>query len=150
MSLSQAQWAFVRHLVPEDPADRALSEQDFADLLGVTDRTLRNWKKDPEFQAALEATRKARDTDPDYFDILARHRAMEVLLNNMLHADTAAARNTAATRVMEATKHLEKDEGEAVDYNPYTIEELEEMALKRGIPVEEIGKAQLKGLVEGL
>lgn len=148
--LSEVQKIAVRHLTP--PADdRQMSDSELATALGVSHTTLGRWQKQPEFAAALEESRKSYTSDPNYFDRIARHHALEALLQGALMKantrDELAHKRSCMKELLDQTKHL-ADEGQHLDLSRHTDAELLQMALTGDLDVTGYSKAELESALK--
>jgi transcriptional regulator with XRE-family HTH domain len=149
--LSEAQKIAIRHLTPP-PADRQLTKQALADLLGVTVRAIQKWEAgNAEFRAALEKSREAYKFDADWFDRIIRHQTLEAFVAGALMTpksrDEWAHKRACMKELRLLTDHI-ADSGERVDMSAYTDKELLEMALQGDIDVLGFSRAELEGMLE--
>lgn len=151
--LSEAQKTAIRHLTPP-AADRQMTKQELADLLGITVRAIQKWETgNREFIAALEKSRDQYQSDPNYFERIARFHTMEALLQGALmkaeSRDELNHKRACMKEILAQTKHVAENT-ERVDVSSYTDAELLEMALTADINVDGFSKADLeKVLKEG-
>lgn len=145
--LSEAQKTAIRHLTPP-PADRQMTKQELADLLGVTPRAIQKWESsNREFAAALEKSREQYQSDPNYFERIARFHTMEALLQGALlkavSRDELNHKRACMKEILAQTKHVAENT-ERVDVSNYTDSELLEMAITGDINVDGFSKADLE------
>ena len=145
--LSEAQKTAIRHLTPP-AADRQMTKQELADLLGITVRAIQKWEKDNrEFAAALAKSREAYASDPTWFDRIVRHQTMEALLKGAMSQgegrDDLAHKRACMKELLAQTNHL-ADSRDKVDMSAYTDAELVEMALTGGIDIDGIDLSALE------
>lgn len=145
--LSEAQKTAIRHLTPP-PADRQMTKQELADLLGVTTRAIQKWESsNREFAAALEKSREQYQSDPNYFERIARFHTMEALLQGALlkavSRDELNHKRACMKEILAQTKHVAENT-ERVDVSNYTDSELLEMAITGDINVDGFSKADLE------
>ena len=151
--LNPLQKAAIKHLVAYEfsPPDTRLDHKDFCELVGVSDRTLRFWQKQPEFSAAFQAALAEAEETSDPFALIARQWALEQLMAIYKKAKTSTEKRQILKEVMDKTKHV--DTGEVVDYSDYSEEDLLLMCLNRKVSpasmTEEQLKAELVRLKEG-
>lgn len=145
--LSEAQKTAIRHLTPP-PADRQMTKQELADLLGVTTRAIQKWESsNREFAAALEKSREQYQSDPNYFERIARFHTMEALLQGALlkavSRDELNHKRACMKEILAQTKHVAENT-ERVDVSSYTDSELLEMAITGDINVDGFSKSDLE------
>lgn len=145
--LSEAQKTAIRHLTPP-ASDRQMTKQELADLLGITPRAIQKWESsNREFAAALEKSREQYQSDPNYFERIARFHTMEALLQGALlkaeSRDELAHKRACMKEILAQTKHVAENT-ERVDVSSYTDTELLEMAITGDINVDGFSKADLE------
>ena len=126
-----------------------MTQVQLAELLGVTERAIQMWyTRNPEYAAALDKSREQYNSDPEFFERIARHQAMEALLVGcMMEAksrDDLQHKRQCMKELLSQTNHLQRAD-DKVDFSAYTDKELMEMALSgdidTGYSKEELEKA---------
>lgn len=147
--LNQIQRAAIRHLVAYEfsPPDTRLKHTEWCEVMGVTTRTMERWRKDEEFKKVYEKAMEDASETQDPFALYARQFALEQLLS-MLQAKGMSPTEKRRTikDILTATEHV-ADAGDAVDYNDLSDDDLEAVALNRGVSVLAMTEEQLKGVV---
>lgn len=150
--LSEAQKTAIRHLTP--PAqDRQMTKQQLADAIGVTVRAIQKWEAgNPEFIAALEKSREQYSSDPEWFNQIMRHHAMEALLKGALMDDTTRDellhKRACIKELLQQTSHL-ADARDRVDMSAYTDAELLQLAVTGDLDVRGYTKQDLEEALKG-
>lgn len=153
MALSAAQKAFINHLVVKHHDERrgqkyTMSDAEFCrEVLKCHPNTARYWRKNPEFQAALERAIREYEESRDYFKTVMRHKALEELWVQYNNAKGAEKRHYLAM-ILKETEEVETYK-ETTDYTAMTDAQLAEIYLNRRIePPDGISVEYLKKLVE--
>lgn len=152
MALSEAQKVAIRHLTPPQ-ADRQMTKEALASLLGVTVRAIQKWEAgNAEFIAALEKSREAYKSDPSWFDQIVRHMTTEAFLAGAMmkpeSRDEWAHKRACMKELRSMTEHLDNAH-ERVDLSLYTDTELLQMALDGGLDVYGYTKDDLQAALKG-
>lgn len=149
--LNEAQKVAIRYLTPPE-GDREMTLAQFAASISVTPRAIQKWQKDNrEFAAALEKSREAYASDPDWYDGILRFHAKCALLKGAQQdaktRDEIADKRACIKQLLEITKHVAENR-DKVDMSAYTDRELLEMALSGGLDIDGIDLSGLKGELE--
>jgi hypothetical protein len=154
--LHAIQKAFIQHRLVVEwdvPAAREamrsgdlMSDQQFADFVGVHANTLLLWKKNPEWQAAYKKARERIENSNDFFLECMKYRADEELWKNYLSAKGAEKRQY-LTMVFRRTENVGNG-GDVVDYGDLSDDELTDLCIKREVAPVGLSLTELQALAK--
>ena len=145
MSLNALQIAAINHLVAKD-FGAALSDIEFCERMGFTDRTLRRWQaEDDEFIRTLDASRKEARETTDMYALRTRQWALEELETLYKKAKTAAEKRAVLKDILAQTKDV-VNKNPSIDYEHLPDEELVNIFRGRNLSTEGVTEERLVAL----
>lgn len=150
--LSAFQKAYIRHALAQEIERRdgdgkaAVTDKDFAEVMGVHPNTIKNVKNNPAVKEALVKALEELDANHDYYQLCLKRWALEQLVSNYRSADGVERRHY-LTKLLELTKDVEDVEA-IPDYEDLTDADLAALCLKREVSPLGMSRSELKVLVE--
>jgi hypothetical protein len=125
---------------------------ELAKLLNITDRTIYMWEqKNAEFRDALAKSRSDYQSDPNYFDKIARHIAMESLIKgamqNATNRDEMNDKRVCIKELLKQTEYVAENK-DHIDMSHYSDKELLEMCVKGNLDINEYSKEELESILK--
>jgi hypothetical protein len=144
--LSSPQRAYIRHLVVrKDDTESTISNREFADIIGVHEKTLIYWQKGAEFQEALAKATEEYQNSTDYFKTCLKHRVLEHGWVEYQKAKGAERRKWWSQLVKEtADADVASD---TIDYTHLSEDELINIMLSRSVSPLGMSMGEFKSLI---
>ena len=151
MALNALEKAFVRHAVAQELEKRdgghRINDKDFAAACGVHPNTIVNVKRKPAVQEAVKKAIADLDANHDYYLVSLKRKALEEMWAN--YRDTEGSEKRQWLKMVWEVVGEVDDADDAPDYEDMTDEDLEALAMKRGVSALAMSRDELRALVKG-
>lgn len=133
--LNALQRAAITHLTVAEfsPESTRLSDAKWCALVGVSESTLKRWKRDAEFRETLLRRIEQLQSCADPFSLIAREFALEQMVERY-EKERGIEKRQYLKLILDNTVHVANDV-ERIDYDALTDDELLALAHDREIPV---------------